>query len=348
MMASRIATGIILTCVASLVWAVPVARLVRVEPLALSSVAVPLDDSDPARRDVGRLRFMGGLVLRSTNAGFGGLSGLRAGPGGWFVGITDTGDWVTFRTVEAGGRLVGVTGGSIAPILDERGAPAPTKTAGDAEALEWDAAVGDATVSFEQDHRRQTYRGIDPARPDTLRASAIAVLRDAATATWPSNGGGEALAALPGSRTIVFAEEGQDATGASPVLIFGDATTRQLRYTPPRGFRPTDAQWLGGETLLVLNRRFNPVQGVAAALTLVTLPTDGTDLASTEIARLTPPLAVDNMEGLAVVRDAGRTFVYFVSDDNFRQLQRNLLLKFELLSCADSGAGAARGERRCR
>ena len=332
MMASRIATGIILTCAASFVWAAPVERLAGVEPLTLTAVAVPLDDSDPARRDAGRLRYMGGVVLRSGHAAFGGVSGLRAGQGGWFLAVTDTGDWMSFRTVEAGGRLTGVTGGSVAPILDERGAPAPTKPAGDAEALEWDAATGDATVSFEQDHRRQLYRGIDPSRPETLGSPATAVLRDPATAMWPSNGGGEALAALPGGRTIVFAEEGQDADGASPVLIFGPGGTRQLRYAPPRGFRPTDAQRLGGDTLLVLNRRFNPVEGVAAALTLVTLPGAGETLASVEIARLAPPLAVDNMEGLALVRDGARTFVYLVSDDNFRRLQRTLLLKFELVS----------------
>jgi hypothetical protein len=36
------------------------------------------------------------------------------------------------------------------------------------------------------------------------------------------------------------------------------------------------------------------------------------------------------MEGVAIRREAGRIFVYLVSDDNFSKVQRTLLLKFEL------------------
>lgn len=61
-----------------------------------------------------------------------------------------------------------------------------------------------------------------------------------------------------------------------------------------------------------------------------------------ELARLAPPLTVDNLEGLDVRRDpSGAELVYLVSDDNGcgkrsrlvapRALQRTLLLMFELL-----------------
>ena len=61
-----------------------------------------------------------------------------------------------------------------------------------------------------------------------------------------------------------------------------------------------------------------------------------------EVARLAPPLTLDNFEGLDVRRDAsGATLLYLVSDDNGcgkrrnvvapRALQRTLLLMFELL-----------------
>ena len=50
-----------------------------------------------------------------------------------------------------------------------------------------------------------------------------------------------------------------------------------------------------------------------------------------EIARLAPPLTVDNMEALAIRREGGRTFIYLASDDNFSPLQRTLLMKFELM-----------------
>ena len=328
MMARSIVTGILGTVVGGMVWAATPAMLDRIETLPLSAVAVPLDAQDPARQDVGRLRYCGGLVLRSANPAFGGLSGLRAGPGGRLLAISDTGNWVTFTTVERGGRLVGVNAGTIAPLLDQNGAPPSSKTAADAESVEWDPATGDAIVSFEQDHRRQVYRGIDPADSASFGHPAVAVLRDPATAAWPANGGGEAIARLADGSLAIFEEEGQDAQGFASVLTIGPQGTVQSRYAPPRGFRPTDTFALDAHTLLVLNRHFSPLDGLAAALTLVII---GPDMPSREIARLAPPLAVDNMEGLALVRDGARTYVYLVSDDNFSQLQRTLLLKFELL-----------------
>ena len=41
---------------------------------------------------------------------------------------------------------------------------------------------------------------------------------------------------------------------------------------------------------------------------------------------------IDNMEGIAVHRNAGgETIVTLVSDDNFSFVQRNLLLQFKLM-----------------
>ena len=50
-----------------------------------------------------------------------------------------------------------------------------------------------------------------------------------------------------------------------------------------------------------------------------------------EIARLAPPLTIDNMEGVSVTVENGRNIVWLVSDDNFFPLQRTLLLKFALV-----------------
>jgi hypothetical protein len=299
-----------------------------VAPLPLTATPVPLDPRDPARRDVGRLRYMGGVALRSSDTAFGGLSGLAAGPGGWLLSVSDTGNWVAFRTVEARGRLVGVSDGIIAPILDENGKGAVTKSASDAEAVTWERD-GSAAVSFEQGHRIQLYANIDPSRPATLRASATETLRFAATGGWPSNGGGEALATLSDGSRLWFQEDGQDRDGRSPALrIAADRTVTSLLYTPPEGYRPSDAVGLSPGLVLIVNRRFTPIEGISVILTTATLDRE---MVVTEVARLTSPLTVDNLEGLALTRVAGRTFVYLVSDDNFLGMQRTLLLKFELL-----------------
>jgi hypothetical protein len=49
------------------------------------------------------------------------------------------------------------------------------------------------------------------------------------------------------------------------------------------------------------------------------------------VGTLAAPMAVDNLEGIAVERVGGRTIVWLISDDNFLPFQRTLLLKFALL-----------------
>ena len=296
--------------------------------LPLTAAAVPLDPLDRSRNRVGGLRYMGGLVLKSTDNGFGGISGLRAGPGGRMLAITDTGNWVVFTVVERGGRLVGVKDGSIAPLLDETGSPAIRKEDGDAEGLEWDPVTGTAMVSFEQDHRIQHYAGIDPARPATLSVAPSKVTRDPATADWPKNGGGEAIAALSNGSRLVFEEDGVDSDGLSPVLQTSIGTTHQLAYRRVPSYKPTDAVEIVPGELLVLGRSFSAIDGISVNLSRVTV---GPAMVAREVARLAPPLTIDNMEGLAVRHVGGRTFVYIVADDNFNAWEKILLLKFELL-----------------
>jgi hypothetical protein len=56
----------------------------------------------------------------------------------------------------------------------------------------------------------------------------------------------------------------------------------------------------------------------------------GMTIRGREIARLAPPLTVDNFEGLAITREHGATMLWMVSDDNLLFLQRTLLMKFRL------------------
>ncbi len=311
----------------------------NVQPLPLTSTAVPLNPDDLAQSTVGGLRYLGGLVLNSTTRSFGGLSGLRAGPDGRLLAISDNGNWVSFVTVERGDRLVGVRDGVIAPLLDAGDHKAATKSAGDAESLDWDPRTGEALVSFEQDHRIQRYLGIDPARPATLRAMPAEVIRNPATAGWPANGGGEALAVLGDGSRVLFEEDGEDARGLSPVLLVKDGVTRQLLYRRPTGYKPTDAGEIAPGELLVLNRHYTVFDGVSAIVARVKVA----DIMEPQVvARLATPLTVDNMEGLAVRQAGGRTFAYMVSDDNFNGVQQTLLLKFELVATSRGTTGRPR------
>ena len=103
------------------------------------------------------------------------------------------------------------------------------------------------------------------------------------------------------------------------------------RLTPP--FEPTGAALLPDGDVLVLERSFSLLGGIVVRLVRVA-PGDlvpGLLVVGREVARLQPPLTVDNFEGVAARRGpAGETLIYLVSDNNFSALQRTLLLMFEL------------------
>ncbi|WP_426167642.1 esterase-like activity of phytase family protein [Sandarakinorhabdus sp. DWP1-3-1] len=302
--------------------------------LPLSATPLPLDRDDPGRSQVGALRFMGAVQLRSPSALFGGVSGLRAGRGDRMLAISDTGNWLAFTTVERGGRLVGVSDGVIAPILQPDGGAAATKADGDAEALEWDPASGTATIVYEQDHRLVHFAGIDADRPASLAAVPTRTERLTPMTGWPSNGGGEAIATLTDSVRIVISERKQRPDGSHIALLTRGGTTVEIGVGGAEDHAPTDAIALDDHRILVLNRRFSPM-GQSSVLTLIDLAPAlagevTAPLPARELARLVPPLTLDNMEGLAIRRSGGRTFLYMVSDDNLSGLQKTVLMKFEL------------------
>lgn len=306
-----------------------------VRPIAIESRPVPLDSRDPARATLGRLRYLGGLVLKSPERAFGGLSGLLFEPGcGRLLAVNDMGSWFVLVLEEEGDRLVAVRSAFIAPIRDDSGQPPDRKYFADSEALMRDPVSGDTLVWFELDHRAQRHRGVSACAPATLATAAHAIDRPAAIRRWRSNRGVEAAA--PDGRGILLLAEGEPAAGAlagggrmAAVRIEG-SESRPLAYPAPDGLLATSIAELAPGTHLLLQRRLPRLGGFVATVSLLRFAADGTG-ERTEIARLAHPLVVDNMEGLAIRKEGDRTFLYLVSDDNFMALQRTLLLKFELL-----------------
>lgn len=309
----------------------PAAHPPALKTVAVSTTPEPLSREDLALATIGKLRFLGAVQLRSSDPDFGGISALRAGPDSEFIGVTDAGNWISFRTIEAGGRLAGIEAVRIAAILGNDGRPAATKADGDAEALEWDPATGVATVVYEQDHRLAHFAAIDA---DRLSAAPTRIERMTPMAGWPPNGGGEALALLRDGTRIVISERRTRPDGSHVALLTRGGTTREIGITGIADHSPTDAVALDATRILVLQRRYD-LSGQGAALSLVDLAPalgGGTDaLPATLLARWQAPLLLDNMEGLAIRRDGDRIFLYLVSDDNFSSLQRTLLMKFELI-----------------
>jgi hypothetical protein len=285
---------------------------------AIVATPIALDAGDPARRDVGALHFLAGWTLTSADLRFGGISGLHV-EAGEISAISDLGILLRFPAPGADARL---------PIrfapFEEGPGPRVRKSNRDTEGL---LIRGDALwASFERHNMIWRY---DRA---SLRATASA--RPPAMRRWGGNRGPEALVRLADGRFLVFAEGRDDGSDSSEAVLFaGDPAVEgtpatSLRYRRPTGFRATDAALLPDGRILILNRRFSWWGGWSARLVVAEI--GNSEIGGREVAALEAPLTVDNMEGLSVTREGGRTIVWLASDDNYSPLQRTLLLKFEL------------------
>lgn len=303
--------------------------------IAVASRPVPLDRSDPGRDQIGALTYLGGVQLLSEAEGFGGYSGLRLLPDGRLLAVSDRGHWLAFRPVERGGRLTGIAEATRGALRDEAG-EALDYPFYDAEALEvlpGSAGKMEILVAFEQRHRIWRYSGPEEARLEQTFRQRPQALPDWLEG-WPGrlsgNGGVEAMAVDARGAALLLAED----TGEGRFRLHADAPWTPIRYGAEPGFKPTDAAFLpveGRHLALVLNRYFSILHGVAARLELVDLEAaDDGRLKGRLLARLAPPVSVDNMEAVAVAPAGGGWAVYLMADDNRNPLQRTLLLKFHL------------------
>jgi hypothetical protein len=305
-----------------------------VTPLAVETRALPLSSADPALDHVGRLRFLGAVQLEAKDVRFGGISAMLWEPGcNRLLAVSDSGTWFVLEPKETNGRLEGVAQAWIAPVLGPDGKAPPSKRAADAESLAR-TSEGATWVFYEQVHRGERFAGISACRPDSLAHAPDAVWVPPDSGNWPRNGGMEAVAAQGMAlRTVLEAVPGPEG-GQLGLAGVPNGPMARFSWLSPKAYQPTamDPLEAGGATMLVLHRRFSPLEGVSAVLTVGEIG-DGVSgaVGPREIARFGAPLLVDNMEALAVRREGERRFVYLASDDNFNALQRTLLLKFELL-----------------
>lgn len=283
---------------------------------------VPLDRASPARDRIGGLVFLGGWALASDDPRFGGISAMHVG-GGIVTAVSDAGTVLRFP-VPAG---AGESQVQVAPVPRGPGS-GRRKSDRDVEAMVVDGEQ--VWLAFESRNQIWRYR-----LPGWHAEAAVA---PQAMRRWRRMLGAEAMARLPDGRFLLISEGSGRQPGLSDALLFADdpalATTpaAPLRYRPPAGYRATDAALLPDGRLLVLNRRFDWLEGVSTALVLIEPGAirPGATLEGRLLARLGWPLASDNMEALSVTGEGGRTILWLASDDNFSPLQRTLLLKFAL------------------
>ena len=306
----------------------PVTIEVRARPI------LSFDPRDRSRVRFGSLEYRSGLVLTSSFAGFGGLSGIRLdAKGERFIALSDRGSWFTGRILYSGRAMVGLDEVEAAPMLGSDGRPITTRGWFDSESIALDGSfvyVGLERVN--QVLRFDFSQGFTGARGEV-------VPMPAAVKKLPNNKGLEALVFVPkglplAGTLIAMSERGLDRNGNLMAFLVGGPSPGQFSVRRTEDFDISDAALLSSGDLLVLERKFSLLSGIGIRIRRIPLATiapgalvDGPAIFNADLGQ-----EIDNMEGLdAHVTAEGDTVLTMVSDDNFSLIQRTLLLQFTLV-----------------
>lgn len=316
------------------------ARAQSLEPgrIPVSIAARPIASFEPGnatKTRFGQLVFRGGLQLSGSHPRFGGFSGLWRSPdGARIIAITDNGFWLTGKFARnALGKLAGLDEAELAPILGASGKPLHRSRYYDTELLAM--AGGTAFIGVERTHDILRF---DFARHG-VEARAQLVTAPPAAKRQPSNRGFEALGVLPAGHPlagalIAISERSGREDEPTAGFIVGGRQPGTLQVVRRDGYDITDLAFLPGGDMLLLERWYKPLRGVGMRIRRIAGDTirpgaklDGPLLIEADLGQ-----EIDNMEGIAVHQENGRTIVTLISDDNFSTfLQRTVLLEFELV-----------------
>lgn len=284
-----------------------------------------LSTTDPDRSRFGAVMFRSGVDLRSQVSAFGGFSGLwRSANGQEIIALADNAQVLKARIETADGRLSGLSGPVLSPLILGNGVPLRRSRYYDTEsfALAGNAAfVGiernHAVIRFDRTGTGSIIRGVPIPVPKELR-------------DLPSNGGLEALSVAPQRSPLSGALVGI-AEGGSGFILTGPRQGA-FQIVLSGGYDVTDLAFLPDGAAVILERRFSLFGGFGCRLRRIEASAfrsgarvDGEILYESEASH-----QVDNMEGLAVHREGGDVVLSLISDNNFSSLQRTLLLEFAL------------------
>lgn len=305
----------------------------------LTVTAVPINtflSASPGQRVQG-LVWRGGMEMQSQTDTFGGLSGLGfTGPNQKLVMVSDRGNFVSGQLLyDEQVRPIGLIGVQIDPIQNTKGSELPRAYTRDAEALSVivrDDQPAAVRVGFENLTRVADFTLVD-GRPQ-------GAARDVSIPKWLSdtrtNETLEAVCVAPAASpiagsTLLLTEGIIDDDGQHSAYLLGNNDKGPLSYISGSGTNPTDCAFMPDGDLLVLER------GIALLMfkmRLVRIPAAEVKAGAHmkgEVLLDTAGGDIDNMEGLAVhTAPDGLTRITIISDNNFNDWERNLLLEFSL------------------
>lgn len=295
-------------------------------PVAVTTTPIPTFATGSPEARFGELDYVGGLVLASEERIFSSLSGLSLGADGTLLAINDRGLWFRARLTAEDGVPTGITGPEMAPLVDSDGRLPVDKGEADAEGLR---VSGDhASVVFERDERVLTYPLADLLSTPTL-------LRPENLPVFPYNQGIEAIAiatAPPlGDAIVLVGEVVDDGAGNLMGWVIGGARAGAFSIVRSDGFAVSDADFLPNGDLLLLERSFSLLRGMAMRLRRIAADDirPGAVVDGPVVMAAGRGYEIDNMEGVSVeALPGGDAYVTLVSDDNGNAWERTLLLRF--------------------
>ena len=250
-----------------------------------------------------------------------------------FISISDKGSWFTGRIVYHGREMTGLDDVEAAPLLGPDGRPITARGWFDSESIALDGPY----VYIGLERVNQVLR-FDFSKGFTRSRGEVVPMPPAAK-KLPYNKGLETLVMVPkglplAGTLIAISERGLDREGNLIAFLIGGPTPGQFSVRRSDNFDVSDAVLLPAGDLLVLERRFSWLAGVAIRIRRIALTSlapgavvDGPSIFEADLGN-----EVDNMEGIdAHVTPEGDTVLTMVSDDNFSLIQRTLLLQFTLM-----------------
>lgn len=290
----------------------------RPDSLDLDVVEAKRGSASTRQLNIDGLKLSGAWHLKSDNDDFGGLSGLDVMRSGSLLAVSDDGKFVWLGIDPETAAPDGT--GSITYLRNKDGKIFPNKRSADSEDLVF--RDGLALVSFEQTHRIEAY-DLESCGAAARAARVVKLDKVVAGKVLENNRGAEALALKNGQLTVGFEAH---VSGGSPLgEVRVDGTLADLRRTrQPLLFMLTGMD-VSDELTAQVFRAYDPARGVRAILRV---SRDDKQIAE---AVLKQPLPVDNFEALAIGRaPGGEPRIWLLSDDNFSDSQRTLLLAFDL------------------
>jgi hypothetical protein len=195
--------------------------------------------------------------------------------------------------------------------------------------------TGNAYISFERRHRIDVY----PITKNGFASPTRSLKLPARAKSIENNKGIEAIAILRAGplkgAVLAFTENTLDSRGNLIGWLIGGPQPGMITLRQRGGLSITDLASLPGGDIIVLERCFRFSEGVKMRLRRIALSDvrAGATLDGEVLLEADSLLEIDNMEGLAVHRDAqGRTILTLISDNNYNRIfQRTLLMQFAIV-----------------